>query len=302
MPSAAPAPVVPGAGAKEPFESGFPAPGTSLVDTPPLLGGVTGRAVQDAPGVSKFVQNGKTLYTNVGGTADNDKLMSAHPGIQTAPGVLAMPSSANAGASPATGSYGQPNETGGSPGLIIGSGATLMSAANARFNSTPSGSTLGSGRVSGRESARLANAAQIAAGQNAVIREGQQLTAGSSRYATEGGMSNATTAALAQITSSGIGAGATRYHADQSLAGVTAGVAEQEKHRLNTPVPIGQHMEMVNGLPTTMTTYGMPAGATAPLTPINSTPEKPAPTEGSTGKLKDGRKFKIVNGQPVVVQ
>lgn len=50
----------------------------------PSLGGSTGTAVDGAAGVRKFVQGGKTLYSNVAG-ADNDKLMSSTPGVQTIP-------------------------------------------------------------------------------------------------------------------------------------------------------------------------------------------------------------------------
>jgi hypothetical protein len=49
------------------------------------LGGQTGRDI--GGGVSKFTQNGKTLYSNVAG-ADNDKLMSNNPGVQVIPGSL----------------------------------------------------------------------------------------------------------------------------------------------------------------------------------------------------------------------
>lgn len=50
------------------------------------LRGQGGTSVDGAPGVSKFSQNGKTLYSNVPG-ADNDKLMSNGPGVSTVPGM-----------------------------------------------------------------------------------------------------------------------------------------------------------------------------------------------------------------------
>ena len=60
-------------------DPGRPAP-------PPTLRGQAGTDVYGAPGVSKFTQAGKTLYSNVSG-ADNDKLMSNRPGVSTVPGM-----------------------------------------------------------------------------------------------------------------------------------------------------------------------------------------------------------------------
>lgn len=54
--------------------------------SPPTLRGQTGADVYGAPGVSKFTQGGKTLYSNVTGP-DNDKLMSGGAGVSTVPGM-----------------------------------------------------------------------------------------------------------------------------------------------------------------------------------------------------------------------
>lgn len=54
--------------------------------TVPNLQGSTGVAVAGAPGVRRLTAtNGSTLYSNVPGS-DNDKLMSASPGVQVVPG------------------------------------------------------------------------------------------------------------------------------------------------------------------------------------------------------------------------
>lgn len=50
------------------------------------LRGQAGADVDGAPGVSKFTQNGKTLYSNVPGP-DNDRLMSNRPGVSVVPGM-----------------------------------------------------------------------------------------------------------------------------------------------------------------------------------------------------------------------
>lgn len=52
----------------------------------PTLRGQGGTSIDGAPGVSKFTQNGKTLYSNVTGP-DNDKLMSNNPGVSVVPGM-----------------------------------------------------------------------------------------------------------------------------------------------------------------------------------------------------------------------
>jgi hypothetical protein len=76
--------------------SSVAAPGATANDTQPTmrsdfpdaptLRGQYGKAVDGAPGVSKFTQGGKTLYSNVPG-GDNDTLMSGKPGVSTVPGM-----------------------------------------------------------------------------------------------------------------------------------------------------------------------------------------------------------------------
>lgn len=72
------------------------------------VGSTAGMPVDGADGVRKFkTQDGRTLYSNVAGAADNNKLMSANPGLQTIPsfqGTGAGP--ATAGGAPALGARG----------------------------------------------------------------------------------------------------------------------------------------------------------------------------------------------------
>lgn len=53
----------------------------------PLLRGQSGTAVDGAAGVSKFVQDGKTLYSNVSTPGSNDALMNGRAGVSTVPGM-----------------------------------------------------------------------------------------------------------------------------------------------------------------------------------------------------------------------
>lgn len=69
-------------------------PANAVPANAPLLAGKPGTPLAGAPGVSKFTQNGKTLYSNVAGTTDNDQLMSGKPGVQIAPGAAGPTSGA----------------------------------------------------------------------------------------------------------------------------------------------------------------------------------------------------------------
>lgn len=80
-PVAAPAPANPAA-TLSPGDATMPGQDPGRI----TLRGQAGADVYGAPGVAKFTQNGKTLYSNVAGP-DNDKLMAGGGGVSTVPGM-----------------------------------------------------------------------------------------------------------------------------------------------------------------------------------------------------------------------
>ena len=138
---------------------------------------------------------------------------------------------------------------------------------------------------------------------------GSRMRALASMMGTNNGVGNAVSGAnqinqaIASITSAETSAGATLGAAGIRAESEADRTLELARQFNNTPRSIGQTsvLDSVTGLTTNQTHFGMPAGA-EPLKPIDAAIPKPKPVEGATGTLKDGRRFIIKNGEPVVVK
>lgn len=140
--------------------------------------------VDGAPGVSKFVQNGKTLYSNVAG-GDNDALMARG----------ASPTPANDAAAQALSDrYTAAARMAATPSDVVPADKAVTVLADtggyglldkARTEARNASFGAGSGAISGREAARLATQRAIAADANATSRANTADTTAAHNYSTD---------------------------------------------------------------------------------------------------------------------
>jgi hypothetical protein len=171
----------------------------------PTVNGASGITVPDAPGVSKFVQNGRTAYTNVAG--DNGAALAPAGAVSTQNNDAAQTLSDRYGAAALLAATPQPALTGSNPGLVVGTSGPGNSTA-------PETQTVRSilNRGNSRQDLireQLANSAATNAATNATTRDVAQ------------------TGAASRLASSNIAAAASNYNANTSAGTAQARLATE---------------------------------------------------------------------------
>lgn len=133
-----------------------------------------------------------------------------------------------------------------------------------------------------------------------------QAFGGNNFGATSVGGANSLNQAIAHIAGAELGANAT-LGAAQAHAGATNAQTLEHAYQFDaTPKAVGQTSveDPLTHLTTNQTSYAMPAprGSGGQPRVIDTAKPQPKPVEGSTGTLKDGRRFVIKDGEAVVAK
>jgi hypothetical protein len=301
--SAAPGFELPPAVQTDPAAAALPSAAANR-DGVPKLGGQAGQPLDGAPGVSKFkTADGRTLYSNVAGTTDNDKLMSDNPGLQIVPA---------AGGS-----------SGGAAGALAGGYDSALSAARAaaadrgdfagiKASYTAQGQNFNDGAPAPQSAAQLLRGqieGQLAAGKRLTPQGAQLLGAGETTDISNAQANQRLQAAqtlqgaTAKLADLQTGGTQQQIAAQEDLVASLQGRAPQPKY---TVVPQGSGID-ANGFPVKypsvvlnrtgqpVSTGAPPAAAAAPtgaslgLTGENYLATLPSDTAAKVRMLADGK-------------